>query len=115
MHALPLDKLKIDGSFVRALDDDRASRSIVQSIIDLSAKLGIECVVEGVETQAQADAVRAMGCVAMQGWLFGTPVAEADMRRGDFPGAAYARSGGRRAGTAPATVVNPSSTMTVAS
>ena len=115
VHALPLDKLKIDGSFVRALDDDRASRSIVQSIIDLSAKLGIECVVEGVETQAQADAVRAMGCVAMQGWLFGTPVAEADMRRGDFPVAAYARSGGRRAGTAPATVVNPSSTMTVAS
>ncbi len=108
VHALPLDKLKIDGSFVRALDGDRASRSIVQSIIDLSAKLGIDCVVEGVETQAQADAVRAMGCVAMQGWLFGTPIAEADMRRGDFPLAAYARSG-RRVG------VNPSATMPVAS
>ncbi len=108
VHSLPLDKLKIDGSFVRALADDRASRSIVQSIIDLSAKLGIDCVVEGVETQAQADAVRAMGCVAMQGWLFGTPIAEADMRRGDFPLAAYARSG-RRPG------VNPSSTMPAAS
>lgn len=97
VHALPLDKLKIDGSFVRALDHDRASRSIVQSIIDLSATLDIACVVEGVETQAQADAVHAMGCVAMQGWLFGTPIGEADMRRGDFPLAAYARSGaGRR-------------------
>ena len=116
VHALPLDKLKIDGSFVRALDDDRASRSIVQSIIDLSAKLGIDCVVEGVETQAQADALRAMGCVAMQGWLFGTPVAEADMRRGDFPLAAYARNGGgHTAGTGPATGVNHSSTMTAAS
>ena len=92
VHALPLDKLKIDGSFVRTLADDRASRSIVQSIIDLSAKLDIACVVEGVETQAQADMVRAMGCVAMQGWLFGTPIGEADMRRGDFPLAAYARA-----------------------
>ena len=108
VHALPLDKLKIDGSFVQALADDRASRSIVQSIIDLSAKLGIDCVVEGVETQAQADALRAMGCVAMQGWLFGMPVAEADMRRGDFPVAAYARMG-RLAD------VNPSATITVAS
>ncbi len=108
VHSLPLDKLKIDGSFVRALADDRGSRSIVQSIIDLCAKLGIDCVVEGVETQAQADAVHAMGCVVMQGWLFGTPIAEADMRRGDFPVAAYARSG-RRAG------IYPSSTMPVAS
>ncbi len=45
---------------------------------------------------------------SMQGWLFGTPIAEADMRRGDFPVAAYARSG-RRAG------IYPSSTMPVAS
>ena len=107
MHSLPLDKLKIDGSFVRAPADDRGSRSIVQSIIDLCAKLRIDCVVEGTETQAQADAVHAMGCVAMQGWLLGTPIAEADMRRGDFPVAAYARSA-RRAG------VYPSSTMPVA-
>lgn len=113
VHALPLDKLKIDGSFVRALDSDRASRSIVQSIIDLSAKLDIACVVEGVETQAQADAVRAMGCVAMQGWLFGMPIAEADLRRGDFPLSAYARSGLSKTGASGD--VKHSATMTVAS
>lgn len=115
VHALPLDKLKIDGSFVRALADDRGSRSIVQSIIDLSAKLGIDCVVEGVETQAQADAVHAMGCVAMQGWLFGTPIAETDMRRGDFPLAAYARSGAQHTDLLPVATIKSSSTMTIAS
>lgn len=91
VHRLPLDKLKIDGSFVRSLADDPASRSIVQTIVDLSAKLGLDCIVEGVERQEQADALRAMGCAAMQGWLFGMPIAETMMLRGDYPVAAFAR------------------------
>lgn len=95
VHRLPLDKLKIDASFVRTLAVEQASRSIVKSTIDLAASLGLACVVEGVETQAQADMVAAMGCHAMQGWLFGMPISEADMLRGDFPVAAFARAGSR--------------------
>src|SRR5690606_29115506 len=74
LRTLPFDQIKIDQSFVRAMDEDVSSRAIVRAILAISASLSLEVVAEGVETEAQRDALRSDGCGLMQGYLFGPPV-----------------------------------------
>jgi diguanylate cyclase (GGDEF)-like protein/PAS domain S-box-containing protein len=74
LKRLPLDRLKIDQSFVLDLLDDPNSAAIVASIISLSASLDLAVVAEGVETRAQKAWLEAHGCQAFQGFLFGRPV-----------------------------------------
>lgn len=66
----PFDKVKIDRSFVADLGS-HASRAIIQSVIELSRNLGMAVVAEGVETSAQLDTLRDMGCSQVQGFLIG--------------------------------------------
>ncbi|MFM0593693.1 putative bifunctional diguanylate cyclase/phosphodiesterase [Paraburkholderia dilworthii] len=73
IHRLPLDKVKIDRSFVREIDFDGGAQDIVRSIVGLCRSLKLTCVVEGVETEAQATTLRGLGCNVMQGYLFGRP------------------------------------------
>lgn len=79
VHALPVDKLKIDQSFTRALHERESARKIVTSILDLSRGLGLQCVVEGVETPGQAAFLKALGCPLMQGYLFHKPMPADDV------------------------------------
>jgi diguanylate cyclase (GGDEF)-like protein len=74
VHRLPFDTIKIDRSFVAEVDTDIASAKIVRSVMDLCRNLGLECVVEGVETESQRDIVTALGGRVMQGYLFGKPM-----------------------------------------
>ena len=74
LRAFPISRLKIDQSFVQALDADKSSRAIVQAVINLGHTLALEVIAEGVETQSQADVLRNMGCDLGQGYLFGRPV-----------------------------------------
>ncbi|MGB9670177.1 MAG: bifunctional diguanylate cyclase/phosphodiesterase [Halothiobacillaceae bacterium] len=73
LRRLPLDRLKIDQSFVRDMLHDKHDKAIVRAIIQLGKALELEVVAEGVETQAQADELRALGCTLGQGYLFGRP------------------------------------------
>jgi diguanylate cyclase (GGDEF)-like protein/PAS domain S-box-containing protein len=75
LHALPIDGLKIDRSFVHALGsvDDRAG--LVGTIISLARRLDITAVAEGVETEAQLTELRRLGSEYVQGFLFSRPVA----------------------------------------
>ena len=66
---LPIDRLKIDRSFVTDLPGDASSAAIAQAIIQLGKSLKLQVVAEGVETAAQRDWVRAHGCDAQQGFL----------------------------------------------
>lgn len=71
LHQLPFDELKIDRSFILALDRDEAdSDMIVKSIINLGHNLGLTVVAEGVESQRMADNLRLMGCDLAQGYLY---------------------------------------------
>ena len=72
---LPVDRLKIDRSFVTDLPGDAGSAAIAQAIVRLGKSLGLQVVAEGVETQAQRDWVRAEGCDAEQGFIDGQPLA----------------------------------------
>jgi len=82
--------LKIDRSFVMALDDGNdAIASVVRTIVSLGRVLGMRITAEGVETIEQAERLRAMGCDRLQGYLFGRPasasVAARTIRRHDAP------------------------------
>jgi diguanylate cyclase (GGDEF)-like protein len=70
---LPLDTIKIDRSFVAGIEG-AADRSIVDAVIGLAHGLGIGVVAEGIETQAQSDRLRDLGCDYGQGYLFSRPV-----------------------------------------
>lgn len=82
LKALPVRKLKIDQSFIRDLSLDSAHRQFVDLMIGMAAKLGLECVAEGIETAAQAQALRAMGCPQGQGYHFGRPGPAEEARPG---------------------------------
>jgi diguanylate cyclase (GGDEF)-like protein/PAS domain S-box-containing protein len=74
LKQLPVDRLKIDRSFICDLPADRGSAAIAGAIIQLGRKLGLQVVAEGVETAAQRDWVREQGCDAMQGYLAARPM-----------------------------------------
>jgi EAL domain-containing protein (putative c-di-GMP-specific phosphodiesterase class I)/FixJ family two-component response regulator len=70
----PINVLKIDQSFIRDMLDHRADAAIIKAIILLGHSLSLELVAEGVETPGQSDALLALGCPVMQGFLFSQPV-----------------------------------------
>lgn len=73
VHRLPLDMIKIDQELSRALGSEAGARTLVGTIISLAWQLGIDCTIEGVEDEAQADTARALGIRLMQGYHFGRP------------------------------------------
>ncbi|MGX7706475.1 putative bifunctional diguanylate cyclase/phosphodiesterase [Methylobacterium sp. Gmos1] len=81
VHRLPLDKLKIDRSFVSEVTTDPASRDIITSIAALARNLTLDCVVEGIETDEQARLLEGLGFVLMQGYHFSRPMAFPDTLR----------------------------------
>ncbi|WP_242095877.1 MULTISPECIES: EAL domain-containing protein [unclassified Sphingomonas] len=70
-----LDSLKIDRSFIDGMGRERESAAIVHSIIHLGRALGLEVIAEGVETEAQVQALRIAGASHLQGYFFSRPVA----------------------------------------
>jgi diguanylate cyclase (GGDEF)-like protein len=74
---LPVDTLKIDKSFVDALEETGQGRAIVDAVVQLTRSLGMRAVAEGVETSSQASALRGLDCALAQGYHFARPV-EAD-------------------------------------
>lgn len=70
LRTFPLDKIKIDRSFIKGIVEEPRTRSIVSMIITLGNSLGMTTTAEGVETQEQLDILREEGCAEMQGYLF---------------------------------------------
>lgn len=80
VHRLPLDKIKIDRSFMADIDTDRGC-SLVSTILDLCQNLGLDGIAEGVETFDQLEAAHRHGCRYIQGYLIGKPMPVADLLR----------------------------------
>jgi diguanylate cyclase (GGDEF)-like protein/PAS domain S-box-containing protein len=74
LQSFRVDTLKIDRIFVSRMDTDHETLEIVRVIVMLAHSLGLKVVAEGVETQAQLDLLRDLGCERAQGYLFSKPV-----------------------------------------
>lgn len=74
LQRLPLDKLKIDQSFVGRMLTSPQDTSIIRAIITLGESVGLQVIAEGVETEAQHRALLQLGCHHFQGYLFGEPM-----------------------------------------
>jgi len=76
LMAIEADTIKIDRSFVDGIGDDTHKQAFVRMITDLAQIFAIETVAEGIETQADADCLKALGVHYFQGYLFGKPQAD---------------------------------------
>ena len=74
LGSLPADTLKIDQAFVRDIANNQTGAAITRAVIAVAAELGLDCVAEGVETREEMEFIAALGCVRMQGYLFGRPL-----------------------------------------
>jgi diguanylate cyclase (GGDEF)-like protein/PAS domain S-box-containing protein len=81
LQRLPVYAVKIDQSFIRDMSIDVSSRAIVEATVDLAHRLGLKAIAEGVETQAEYDALRAIGCDFAQGYLIARPLAPGSIAR----------------------------------
>ncbi|MFK7160526.1 EAL domain-containing protein [Marinospirillum sp. MEB164] len=81
LKLMPLDRIKIDKSFIRDIGKNTKDDAIILSIINLGHSLGVEVLAEGVETAQQDRFLRHHGCDTMQGYLLGRPVAQPELQR----------------------------------
>ena len=77
--AFPVSTLKIDQSFVQVLGPDAENNSLVSAIISMAARLGMDCVAEGVETSVQNRVLLQRGCTTAQGYFFSPPLPASDI------------------------------------
>jgi diguanylate cyclase (GGDEF)-like protein len=76
LRAMPLDRVKLDPSLIADIESSEKARVIVQAVVQLIKGVDCEIVAEAVETVAQADILRAMGCDTVQGYIFAAPMFE---------------------------------------
>jgi len=81
LHSLPIGEVKIDRTFVKDLPDNNGNMVIVKTIVAMSNALGMKTVAEGVENEGQLKALKSVGVDLIQGYLFGKPMSEANIRK----------------------------------
>ncbi len=95
LQSFPFDKIKIDRSFIQALDSRPDAIAVIRAITDLAGALGMETTAEGVEDSHQLEQLKAQGCTSVQGFLFSRPVS-ANMVSGLIASLADGRDENRR-------------------
>ncbi len=79
LQKFPFDKIKIDSSFINGLSDKAESTAVVRAVTGLADSFHMITTAEGVETEAQLEIVKALGCTEMQGYLFSKACSAKDM------------------------------------
>lgn len=79
LRLLPADRLKIDRSFILEIGEVSDQQMIAEAVIQIAARVGMQVIAEGVETQQQADWILSHGCRQAQGYLFAKPMACAEL------------------------------------
>lgn len=80
LRHLPIDWVKIDRSFISALESDAGSREVVSALFGLCQAMHLPVVAEGVETKGQREILKSLGCRVMQGFLLGRPAPAAEIQ-----------------------------------
>ena len=78
---VPFDMLKLDMKFIDSNSNDSKGGSILSSVVGMSRRLNLPVLAEGVETKAQADYLKSIGCLYMQGYYFSKPVPEYEFEK----------------------------------
>jgi diguanylate cyclase (GGDEF)-like protein len=81
LQRIPFDKIKIDRCFVNDITESEGSAAIVQAVVSIAAIRNMTTTAEGVETEAQRQVLKRLGCSEMQGYLFSRPKPAADVRQ----------------------------------
>ena len=81
LHRFPIDLLKVDRSFVSAMEENTENGEIVRTVIALAKALNLKVVAEGIESIHQFHQLRILGCEYGQGYLFSKPLQVADIER----------------------------------
>jgi predicted signal transduction protein with EAL and GGDEF domain len=81
IHRLPINRIKIDRSFIKDIETEATCAAVVKTVIELCQNLKFSCVIEGMETEAQVRVARSLGCRLMQGYWFGKPMPAAEIPR----------------------------------
>lgn len=81
LRRLPIDSVKIDQSFLAELERDTSTLPLIRAIVSVAHSLGLTVVAEGVENESQAEALRAVGCDRLQGYLYGGALPAAEVER----------------------------------
>lgn len=79
LHKIPLDRLKIDSSFIQHIKSDNDDEVIIRAIIELAKNLNLEVLAEGVETQEQLEFLKKNECPDVQGFYFSKPLTSAEV------------------------------------
>ena len=74
LSRFPIDKIKIDRSFIQDTASDKSSLAVIRAVVGLSGSLGMASTAEGVETIEQLDLLQAEGCTQCQGYYFSKPI-----------------------------------------
>ncbi len=77
LRRFPIDELKIDRSFIAAIDGSRESTALLHTLVELGRTLGLSIVAEGIETCSQLEGLRGEGCPYGQGFIFARPMTAA--------------------------------------
>ncbi len=80
LHKYAFDKIKIDSSFVRSVEESRTAQAIINAVISLARTLDVETVAEGVETESQLEHIRQLGCAGVQGFFLSRPMPPAELQ-----------------------------------
>ena len=81
VQQLPIDRLKIDLSFVKMIGKDKKTQEIIRLIVEMSKSLGLIVIAEGIETPEQLTFLQALGCDIGQGYLLSKPVSLAVLKQ----------------------------------
>jgi EAL domain-containing protein (putative c-di-GMP-specific phosphodiesterase class I) len=81
LRSFPFDKIKIDRCFISGLGDSSESAAIVGAVAGLAQCLSMTTTAEGVETRAQLDRVRELGCTDVQGYFYSPPVRACELAK----------------------------------
>jgi EAL domain-containing protein (putative c-di-GMP-specific phosphodiesterase class I) len=79
LRRMPVDVIKVDRSFVRAMSDGDSDRELVAAVVGMGRALRLTVVAEGIETDEQAEVLRELGCNFGQGFLFARPLSQGQL------------------------------------
>ena len=81
LQRFPFDKIKIDQSFIKGVEDSIGQQSILQAVMTIAKTRNMTTTAEGVETEQQREVLRTLGCTELQGYLFSPPISASNMTR----------------------------------